>query len=206
MPELSKEQVIITVVCLIFLLFGGQIAQILGRINVTQPSPNASTIHNQPSIGTFEAIEHAQTANIYIQIDGEVLKPGLYMLKRGERVLELLKLAGVGRKADLNSINLADKLEDGQKIVIEKMFEASKNAVLVDGGATVSNVQTSKVNLNTADEKELDSLPGIGPAMAAKILEYRKTKGRFQAIEDLKKVGGISDKKLSALKGKAVVR
>jgi competence protein ComEA len=112
--------------------------------------------------------------------------------------------------ADLKNLNLARKLEDGEAVVVSSLADAAGN--VVEGGDSPAQVQagtgnksvrvgTGKVNINTASPQELDEkLPGIGPALAQRIVDYRTSQGRFGSIEDIKEVSGIGDKKYEAIK------
>ena len=144
---------------------------------------------------------------LVIQVAGAVYKPGVFTLEEGARVKDAVEKAqGMLPLADDSSINLAAKITDGQKIYIpfkkEKMPATTPEANAFSNqtsGATSSN-PTAKININTATSDELDKLPGVGPATAAKIIEYREQNGPFATIEDLKKVKGIGDKKFEDLK------
>lgn len=110
------------------------------------------------------------------------------------------KCGGLSEAADADSINLAAKVTDGSQIKIPL-----KNAANTAQGETKDNNAGDKININYADEGELDKLPGVGPAMAKRIIEYRQTQGLFQSIEDLKKVRGIGEAKFTKLKDKIMI-
>jgi len=152
---------------------------------------------------------------VVVHVAGAVQKPGVYRLPFDSRVIDAVKAAGGATgKADLNAINLARKLGDGEQILIPARGEtpsvsargAVKPAVKSKKGGSgsssrkISSPAEGQVNINTADSHELQRLPGIGPAMAARILEYRKTQGPFRRIEDLREVKGIGPKKLEKLR------
>ncbi|ABB15935.1 helix-hairpin-helix domain-containing protein [Carboxydothermus hydrogenoformans] len=144
---------------------------------------------------------------VVVHVAGAVYKPGVYVLEEGARVKDAIEKArGMLPLADDSSINLAAKVSDGQKIYIPFKNEtttasASTNKAFGQQNALKgSGGQEAKVNINTATAEELDELPGVGPATAAKIIEYREQNGPFATIEDLKKVKGIGDKKFETLK------
>ena len=152
---------------------------------------------------------------ILVHISGAVNKEGIVELKIDSRISDAIdKAEGVREDASIEDINLAYKLEDGMKIHIptkqEKEESKSKEIEQVtteSGVVTVQektaeevNTKNVKVNINTATQTQLESLPGIGPSTAIKILEYRKEKGRFTKIEDLKEVSGIGDAKFNKVK------
>lgn len=148
---------------------------------------------------------------IQIYVTGAVDKPGVYRLPIDARVYEAIEMAQSLPTANLKNINLAQKLEDGQAIVVPAMGEESSSES--PGGAVMSVNSSSnmggsgKLNINTASVQELDEkLPGIGPTLAQRIVDYRKLHGNFTKIEDLNNVSGIGDQRFSELKDLIVVR
>ena len=141
-----------------------------------------------------------------VYISGEILNSGVYDIKDGDRLDDLVKRAGgFTEKADINSINLALRLEDQMKIYIPNIDENQNintdNINLAVGEVTsnVSSSQGQKVNLNLASKEELMSLPNIGEKRAQAILDYRQ-ENKFTKIEDIKNVSGIGDKYFEAMK------
>lgn len=138
------------------------------------------------------------------QIDGCVNKPGVYSFKKDDRIKDIIDLAGGFTKdADTKSVNLAMKLKDEMKIFIPSKNEISKlqnhnteNSQIV---TLKDNNSTNLVNINTADSNKLQTLPGIGPSKAKKIIEFRE-KNQFKKIEELKNVDGIGEKTFESLK------
>lgn len=146
---------------------------------------------------------------IIVHIIGEVKKEGIVSLKEGDRVIDAIRKAGGETKnADLSQVNLAYILSDGQKIYIpsknEKIdtFVISSNESDIGESGENNNGGSSdiKININTATESQLDTLPGVGPSTAMKIIEYRNTNGKFKKIEDIKEVKGIGEAKYEDLK------
>lgn len=149
-----------------------------------------------------QALFEEKKEKIYVQISGEIKYPGVYEMENGDRVFQLVeKAGGLTENADLNSINLSKKLIDGEKIIIfaKKVINESSTSIS-QSGITPSQPKSNLININTASKEELESLPGIGPALAQRIIDYRETNGYFQTIEDIKKVSGIGDKKFEAIK------
>ena len=143
-------------------------------------------------------------AEITVYVSGAVNKPGVVMLPEKARVVDAVNLCGgVLATADAAKINMAQALKDGMQIVVPERLavNASGNEVQSKAGGT-SGSSSKLININTADAKELDGLPGVGPAMAQRIIEYRTNSGAFQAIEDLKKVHGMGAAKFEKLKDK----
>ena len=141
-------------------------------------------------------------SEVVIDVGGEVMNPGVYKLKNGDRIDEaLIAAGGLGAKADREwvekNLNKAEKLYDGEKIYIPKVGE---NNVLGQGRDVLQNVSTKFVRLNSATVEELDKLDGVGPAIAQRIIDYRVENGGFKNIEEIKLVPGIGDKMFEKIK------
>ncbi|HIE09936.1 MAG TPA: ComEA family DNA-binding protein [Armatimonadetes bacterium] len=133
---------------------------------------------------------------ILVHVTGAVKRPGVYELPEGARVLDAIRKAGGPTKdADLDKINLADFLSDGEKVLVPRK---APRRLASKGGITPEDVL--KVNVNTASERELEALPGIGPVLARRIVEHRKEQGPFKGPEDLLAVKGIGPKKLERIR------
>ena len=146
---------------------------------------------------------------IFVDIGGAVKTPMLAELPDGSRVDDAIKAAGGLRdEADMTSINRAEFLVDGQKIFIPSyaldedgnIIESAGVSDNAAGAAAQTGAQEGKVNINTADSDQLQTLNGVGPATAQKIIDYRDSSGRFTTIEDLKNVSGIGDKTFEKIK------
>ncbi len=136
-------------------------------------------------------------ATIYIHILGAVARPGLYLLTDGERVLDAVGAAGgFTATADQSGVNLARLLVDGEQILVSEIGE-----VPAAGSAPGAQTPGGKVNINTADETALETLPRVGPAMAKRIIDWRTKNGHFTAVEDLMSVTGVGEKTFDQLKG-----
>ena len=134
---------------------------------------------------------------IYVHICGAVINPGVYQVPVGTRVYQALELAG-GSSDDayLSGINLADKLADGQKVYIPAEGENAEGILSTDSGG----VQSVMININTASEAELMTLPGIGQSRAKDIINYRVKNGLFESIDDIMKVSGIKEAAFEKIK------
>lgn len=140
---------------------------------------------------------------IVVDVEGAVRAPGVYTLPAGSRVIDAVKAAGgANSSADLTSVNLARALADGERVYIPRRGEAppAEAAPGGAGGGGASGSAGGKVNINSASESELESLPGIGPTLAQRIVDYRTQHGPFHDVKDLLKVEGIGDKKFASLK------
>jgi competence protein ComEA len=152
---------------------------------------------------------------IIVHITGEVKKTGILILPEGARIADAVEAAGGETKdADLDVINLAYVLEDGQKIYIPNKNEKQEKAYItkesgnniISQGENNSKEGNTKVNINEANQSELEELPGIGPSIASRIIEYREQNGKFNKIEDLQNVKGIGDAKFRDIKDYVVVK
>ena len=156
---------------------------------------------------------------IYIYVTGEVNIPGVVILNKGSRISDAINAAGgVTNNANTTKINLVYVLEDGMKVRIPSNKELNNNysfeyITTKSGEGANENIKkeektenkvnkktTSLVNINTATQTELETLPGIGPSIALKIINYRKENGKFSNVEELKNVNGIGDNKFEAMK------
>ena len=143
-------------------------------------------------------IESRPAGVALVHVAGAVERPGVYRLREGERIQDAVRRAGGARRgADLNAINLAAKVADGQQVVVPRRGSAAVAPTAASGGAS-----QPPVSLNTATAEQLDTLDGVGPATAQKILDWRRQHGGFRSIDDLGEVPGIGPKKLAALRTK----
>ena len=147
-------------------------------------------------------IETKTIEKIMVYICGEINNAGVYEINKNMRIIDLIELAG-GAKADayLESINLAEILMDSQKVYIPSKLEAADYNVnnLQNGSSSVTG-SSRLININFAGAGELELLPGIGPELAQRIIDYRNNTGSFKSKEDLKNVTGIGEKKFEAIK------
>ncbi len=141
-----------------------------------------------------EPIQESENSKLVIHIAGEVNSPGILYLDNNSRIADAISAAnGTTDIADINKINLAYELRDGQKIYIPSIYDDDTSEYITDTpGKNVldssSSSQTDTININTATQSELESLPGIGKSTANKIIDYRTTNGKFKTIEDIMKV------------------
>jgi len=144
------------------------------------------------------------SGEIRVDIEGAIANPGVYKLFEGAIVEDLINEAGgLSDKVDgaklAAEVNRAQKLRDGDKIMIPIMGEvagAASAPTSSSGGTTVAG----KININSASAEQLDTLPGIGPAYAARIIQYRESNGAFSSIEEIKEVSGIGDATFEKIK------
>ena len=151
--------------------------------------------------GTRENAAAPRTVVVYVT--GEVKKPGLVTLTEGQRVADAVNaVGGVIETADIDRINMAALLEDGMQVRVPMRIVDAEGR---SKSAGIGKNAEGQINLNTATEKELQELPGIGPAISARIVEYREEHGDFQNIEDVKQVRGIGNAKFEKLKDKVTI-
>jgi competence protein ComEA len=135
-------------------------------------------------VGEATSQSNLISSEIFVHVAGEVKKPGLYALSVGSRVEDAIELAGgMTKSAFEQSVNLARMVSDGEQIVVLDKSRVSTGAA-----------NAEFISLNSATMEQLESLPGVGPAMAARILEYRESIGSFSDLTQLKDVSGIGDK------------
>lgn len=149
-------------------------------------------------------------STIKVYVTGEVNNPGVIELNTGARIEDAINLSGgITQFANLKKVNLAYVLEDGQKLYIPNVNDKEIDYISNDNGEGVIESEekaNSKVNINTNNINELMELPGVGEALAQRIINYRNENGKFKNIEDLKNVSGIGEKKFENLKEFIVVK
>lgn len=153
--------------------------------------------HTTAPIPVLRTATHARVRTapqLVVDVAGAVRRPGLYHLASGTRIADAVNAAGgAGARADITLVNLAAPLADGEQVLVP-----------VGGGAAAAGSApsaTAPLDLNTANAEQLDALPGVGPATAQKIIDYRQAHGPFRSIDELEGVPGIGPSKLAQLKG-----
>jgi len=142
---------------------------------------------------------------IVVYICGAVKESKVITLKENSRICDAIDaVGGLTNEADLTNINLAYILEDGEKIYIPKKGEEIQNSEITS--YTNSSNSSNKININKASQTELETIPGIGPSTALKIINYRKENGKFFKIDDIKNVSGIGDSKFNNIKNYITVK
>lgn len=169
-----------------------------------RPTPEAIEILPPPSPTPAPT---ATPATVTVYVSGAVVNPDVYTLPEGSRVKEAVEAAGgFAAQADRDRINLARRLYDEEQIHIPRIGEESPPVAppMATGPTGISS--GGKVNINTATAAELESLPGIGPTYARRIIEYRERHGSFQRIEEIMRVRGIGEATFERIKDQITVR
>jgi competence protein ComEA len=187
MPELTLDRrrlIAVGAVLLVALALGGRLLSRPGHTSV--PSP----------IRVAASVQTTVASQVFVHVVGAVRRPGLYRLTEGSRVADALRRAGgTTRRAQLELVNLAARLADGEQVVVPRR---GSSAVAVSSGAPAG--QSGPVHLNTATLEQLDSLPGVGPVTAQKILDWRQTHGAFGSVDELDAIPGIGPARLAQLR------
>lgn len=178
------------------------VAVLLGVRLLGQSSDPPAVRISGPDTASKRAGGPARSAGVYVHVAGAVRRPGLYRVADGTRVAAALDRAGGPTgDADLNAVNLAAPVEDGQQIVVPERGPAPAAGVSVGGQAAAGAGGTGvPLSIGTATVEQLEQLDGIGPTLAARIVEHRQAKGGFSSLDQLGEVEGIGEQRLAALK------
>ena len=186
---LTRAQVV-TVIALILVLGAGAL------MTLARARPSMVRVLDKSVSSSSEPTARTLT----VHVAGAVNSPGLYRLNEGSGVADALgRAGGPAQGAVLDDINLAARLTDGEKVMVPRQaVPADGNAA--EATAATGSTSSSRVNINTASEAQLDVLPGVGPALAARIVQYRDKNGPFSSVDELDNVSGIGPSKLDSLK------
>lgn len=212
MLEFNNKQKIIFAVCILFVIF--IIGYYIFDISNSENYEEVEYVENNIS-QISEKEEDEEELEVVVHITGAVNNTGIIVAKEGNRIADIIELAG-GAKAEAatDSVNLAYKVEDGQKIYIPYKDEINENLkdnqeeYIVENNheevyikeKNSNSVGNSMVNINTATSEQLQSLSGIGASTAEKIIKYRNENGKFSNIEEIKNVNGIGEAKFNNIK------
>jgi competence protein ComEA len=173
------------------------IATVVFLINGFNSSSSEKVAVSQPL--PSEQVE-VKPAVIYVHIVGEVNAPGIYQLDSGSHVVDVIFAAGgLSKAADQASVNLAREVTDGEQVVVLKIGASP----VIAGGATASG--SNLISLNRATATELEELPGVGPALAGRMVDWRTANGGFKKKDDLLNISGIGDKLFAAIKNEVTL-
>lgn len=159
-------------------------------------SGGASPARAHPVLAADVAVK--SHSMLVVHVVGAVRRPGLYRLKGGARIADAVRRAGgTTRKANLEAINLAAPVEDGLQVVVPRRLPPAPAGAPGDAAAPAAG---GPVHLNTASLEQLDTLPGVGPVTAQKIVDWRQTHGAFTSVDDLDAIPGIGPARLEQLR------
>jgi competence protein ComEA len=192
-------------------LFVLAIAAILVSLNSAKPYKSSSTQEESTNSAANSSVESSltiQKPNIFVHVVGEVVNPGIFMVQSQARLFDAIFAAGgLTKLADQSSINLAREVSDGEQIVVFAVGSggsigsgAGISGSLANGGGSMQS--KALVSLNRASQLELESLPGVGPTLAGRMIDWRTANGGFKKKEDLLKVSGIGQKLFASMKDK----
>ena len=230
MYEFNKKQKVIIVIigsmiiiAFLYYIYTKEDNMVISTEETAEKNLVGNTVEN---LEENEETTKENTNKIIVHVSGAVNKEGIVELEENSRISDAIsKAEGLKENADTKKINLAYKLEDGMKIYIPTIEESmnqneqnqnesqslmdqtsqyitSSSEIIQDGqtNGTSENKTNEKININTATQTELETLPGIGPSTSLKIVNYRKENGKFKTIEDIKEVSGIGEVKYENIK------
>lgn len=198
----NNKKIIVYILIGIVVVIGG-----IKLIDIYYQNNNNKEITIQNVLTTEDEPEKIENETIKVYVTGEVKNQGVIELEQGSRIVDAIeKAGGQTEEANLKNVNLAYELEDGQKIYIPNKSEENTNEITDDGITGSDSKENDTININKANEKELQELNGIGESLASSIIKYREDNGKFKNIEDLKNVPGIGESKFSNIKEKIKVK
>jgi len=193
MPDLTPRQLLACAALAAVIVVVG-----LGRLDGSGGGGRDDAAGAAPAIKVSGGAEGG--GRVVVHVAGAVRRPGVYRLPAGARVEAAVRLAGgPTRRADLGGLNLAAKVEDGRQVLVPERVRAGAAPTAAPGGGGAA-APAQPVNLNTATLEQLDALPGVGPATAQKILDFRDERGGFGSVEELGEVPGIGPVRMAALR------
>lgn len=176
-----------------YLLLAVALAALAWRIAGRTPAPT------QPDAARPAVVTPREPTQLLVHVAGAVRKPGVYRIAGDGRVIQAIRLAGgPAPTADLGLVNLAAPLQDGQQVLVPRRATTAAGAPV----ATAGTATAGPVSLSSATAEQLDTLDGIGPTLAARIVAWRGQHGGFASVDQLLDVPGIGETRLEALRGK----
>ncbi|WP_307852522.1 ComEA family DNA-binding protein [Glaciihabitans sp. dw_435] len=175
-------------------------------VTATSPTTHSATVTRAaPQVAASAsasakpgAIATSSATTVFVHILGEVARPGLYELHQGDRAIDAVAAAGgLTSRADQTQLNLARFITDGEQIIVPRVGATPAAPPSAGGGGAVAG---AKININTADASALESLTGVGPALAGRIVDWRQANGPFASVDDLLNVTGIGQKTLDGFR------
>ncbi len=203
---------------ILLVVVGVVVALTFGVLTVTRAGGSrapdvALSLPRADDVATDASLASAATTTtlpsvLHVHAAGAVQRPGVVEVPAGARVIDVVVAAGgPSDVADLNQINLAELVSDGERVYIPRAGEVVASIAAPSSGANTASSKSADgiININEASESELEELPGVGPATAQAIVDYRAEHGRFRSVDDLLNVRGIGPAKLEQIKPRARV-
>jgi competence protein ComEA len=183
LPEISRRQaIVVCVLALVVLVAAGKL------LGARQPA-----VQTRAARVKLVAAAGSSSSRLLVDVSGAVHRPGVYKLPAGSRVNDaLIEAGGATGKADLTLVNRAATLTDGQQVLVPEKVSAASAAAAPSGSAATLAAKAAPIHLN--------ELPGVGPATAARIIDYRTANGPFKTVDELDSVSGIGPAKLAELR------
>jgi competence protein ComEA len=194
MPELSRAQVVVYgAIAVALLLVGARAIRAEGGAEQSF----AAAAADEPSSGGGFSVS-GQAGDVVVDVTGAVARPGVYRLPAGSRVTDAVRRAGgAAPRAELEAVNLAARLADGQQVVVPERGPGATVAAGGDGGA-----EDSPISLGTATVEQLDTIDGIGPVTAQDIVDFRDQHGGLASVDQLDQVSGIGPATMESLRAR----
>jgi competence protein ComEA len=216
MLDLSRSELAAYAACVVLVvLLGWRVLRSDGEASTAPVQHRGGATTTSTSDAPSVSVAPARDGSAVVHVVGAVRRPGVYRLRLGQRVEDAIRRAGgASGVTDLQAINLAAKVADGQQVVVPRRAVAGGSGAVAGGdgaggaaagGGAAGPAPSAPINLNSATAEQLDTLDGVGPATVQKILEYRTQHGGFSSVDDLAQVSGIGPKKLEALKAQVTV-
>jgi competence protein ComEA len=174
------------------------------KLTLPRAEPGSAPVDGSGPVPT-SALASAPPVTVTVHVAGQVASPGVYALPSGGRVADaVIAAGGTSPEADVEQLNLAARIADGERIYVPRKGEApppvAGNVAAPSAGAAKGGAPAGPIDLNTATAEQLEALPGVGPATSKAILAYRAAHGRFRSVTELLEVPGIGPAKLEALR------
>jgi competence protein ComEA len=210
MPAIPTKRLFVYIAAGLVVLVVGTLGVVSMRGGSAASADGVTVVAGDPATGATEGAQLSSTTTstsqaplIYVQVAGAVRRPGVYQVAPGARVFQaVLQAGGFTEDADQQGVTLAARLTDGCRICVPRVGETLVGQTVApepQAGGT-GETATGPVSLNSATLEQLDSLPGVGPAIAQDIIAYREAQGPFTSVEQLTDVPGIGPAKLEKLR------